>query len=235
MKRMKHSILHVAFFALLPTFFVISPVEAGTIVVPGVTGGAFTVKVTSIKEARFRTTVHQQYDFSCGSAALATLLTYNYEEPVTEQQVFKAMFDKGNKEKIRREGFSLLDMKNYLEENGYKAAGYKVTLDRLSQIGVPAIVLVNIRGYKHFVVVKGVSAKSVLVSDPAVGAKTIPRAEFESTWNGLIFIILNKKNVAKNYFNRDREWHVKEKAPLGLALSPSELASVTLMLPGVLR
>lgn len=223
------------FFVLLPVFLTISPVEAGTVMVPGVTGGAFMVKVTSIKEARFRTTVHQQYDFSCGSAALATLLTYNYEEPVTEQEVFKAMFDKGDKEKIRREGFSLLDMKYYLEANGYKAAGYKVTLDRLSQIGVPAIVLINIRGYKHFVVLKGVSAKTVLISDPAVGAKTVPRADFESTWNGLIFIILNKKNVAKNHFNRDQEWHVKEKAPLGLALNPSELANVSLMLPGVLR
>lgn len=227
--------LLIAFTALLQFVYAIAPVQAGTILVPGVTGGAFTVKVTSIKEARFRTTVHQQYDFSCGSAALATLLTYNYEEPVTEQEVFKAMFDKGDKEKIRREGFSLLDMKYYLEANGYKAAGYKVTLDRLSQIGVPAIVLINIRGYKHFVVVKGVSAKTVLVADPAVGAKTVPRAEFESTWNGLIFIILNKKNVAKNHFNRDQEWHVKEKAPLGLALNPSELANVSLMLPGVLR
>lgn len=224
-----------AFFILLPFLFVISPVQAGTVMVPGVTGGAFMVKVTSIKEARFRTTIHQQYDFSCGSAALATLLTYNYEEPVTEQEVFKSMFDKGDKEKIRKEGFSLLDMKNYLEANGYKAAGYKTTLDRLSQIGVPAIVLINIRGYKHFVVLKGVSAKTVLVSDPAAGAKIILRGDFESTWNGLIFIILNKKNVAKTHFNRDQEWHVKEKAPLGLALNPSELASVSLMLPGVLR
>ncbi|WP_243372442.1 C39 family peptidase [Geotalea sp. SG265] len=227
--------LLIAFTALLPFVYAIALGQAGTILVPGVTGGAFTVKVTSIKEARFRTTVHQQYDFSCGSAALATLLTYNYEEPVSEQDIFKEMFDKGDKEKIRRDGFSLLDMKNYLEEHGYKAAGYKVTLDRLSQIGVPAIVLINIRGYKHFVVIKGVSDGSVLISDPAVGAKTIPRTEFESMWNGLIFIILNKKNVAKNHFNRDREWQVKEKAPLGLALNPRELATVTLMLPGVLR
>lgn len=227
--------LIVAFTVLIQFIYGMAPVQAGTILVPGVTGGAFTVGVTSIKEARFRTTVHQKYDFSCGSAALATLLTYNYEEPVTEQDVFKAMFDKGDKEKIRREGFSLLDMKNYLEERGYKAAGYKVTLDRLAQIGVPAIVLINIRGYKHFVVLKGISEKSVLVSDPAVGAKTIPRTEFQSMWNGLIFIILNNKNVAKNHFNRDREWRVREKAPLGMALSPSELATVTLMLPGVLR
>lgn len=193
------------------------------------------VNVTSVKEARFRSTILQEYDFSCGSAALATLLTYHYEDKVSEQDIFKAMFDTGDQEKIRRNGFSLLDMKNYLEANGYRAAGYKVSLDRLAEIGVPAIVLINIRGYKHFVVVKGVSSKMVLLSDPAAGARTVPRAEFESTWNGLIFIILNKKNVAQNHFNRDQEWHVKEKAPLGLALNAGELANMSLMLPGVLR
>ncbi|WP_041245786.1 C39 family peptidase [Geotalea uraniireducens] len=212
-----------------------SPAQAGTVIVPGVSGGGFMVKVTSLKEARFRSTILQQYDFSCGSAALATLLTYHYEDKVSEQDVFKFMFDTGDQEKIRKNGFSLLDMKNYLEANGYRAAGYQITLDKLAEIGVPAIVLINIKGYKHFVVVKGISAKMVLLSDPAAGARTIPRAEFESMWNGLIFIILNKKNVAKNHFNRDQEWHVKEKAPLGLALNARELANVTLMLPGVLR
>lgn len=212
-----------------------SPVHAGIVTVPAVSGGGFTVKVTSMKEARFRSTILQEYDFSCGSAALATLLTYHYEDKISEQDVFKAMFDIGDQEKIRRNGFSLLDMKNYLEANGYKAAGYKISLDKLAEIGVPAIVLINIKGYKHFVVLKGVSEKRVLLSDPAAGTRTVPRDEFESMWNGLTFIILNKKNIAKNHFNRDQEWHVREKAPLGLALSQSELANVTLMLPGVLR
>jgi len=228
-------ILRYAFFILLTLLVVVLPAAAGFVSVPGTSGSPFSVKVTSMKEARFRATIRQQYDFSCGSAALATLLTYHYEDVVSEGDVFKAMFEAGNQEKIRREGFSLLDMKNYLEGNGYKAAGYRVSLDRLAEIGVPAIVLINIKGYKHFVVVKGVSKQEVLVGDPSTGARTIPRADFESMWNGLIFVLLNKKNIAQNHFNRDQEWHVKVKAPLGAALSPSDLASVTTMLQGVLR
>jgi uncharacterized protein len=223
------------FLSFLPLLVSALPAQAGYVLVPGTSGSAFSVKVTSMKEARFRSTIRQQYDFSCGSAALATLLSYHYEDLVSESDVFKAMFDAGNQEKIRREGFSLLDMKKYLESNGYKAAGYRVSLDRLAEIGVPAIVLINIKGYKHFVVVKGVSQKDVLVGDPAMGARTIPRADFESMWNGLIFVLLNKKNVAQNHFNSDQEWHVKVKAPLGGALSTSDLATVTMMLPGVLR
>ncbi|KAF0219264.1 MAG: peptidase C39 bacteriocin [Geobacteraceae bacterium] len=224
-----------ALLIILPLLIAASPARAGLVSVPGVSGGAFTVKVTSMKEARFRSTIRQQHDFSCGSAALATLLTYHYEDTVSEQEVFKAMFDTGDQEKIRREGFSLLDMKNYLEADGYRAAGYRVSLDRLAEIGVPAIALINIKGYKHFVVVKGVSAREVLLGDPAAGARTVTRTEFESMWNGLIFVILNKKNVAVNHFNREQEWHVKANAPLGLALSSSDLASVTMLLPGVLR
>jgi len=211
------------------------PALAGYVSVPTTAGGAFSVKVTSLKEARFRFTVRQQHDFSCGSAALATLLTHHYDDAVSEEEVFKAMFDTGNQEKIRREGFSLLDMKKYLETNNYQAAGYRVTLDRLSEIGVPAIALINIKGYKHFVVVKGVSEKDVLVGDPAIGTRVIARADFEPMWNGLIFVILNKKNLAKNHFNRYQEWHVKAKAPLGVSLSQNDLAGVTMLLPGVMR
>ena len=47
-------------------------------------GGNFNVPVTSIREGRFQTVIRQEFDFSCGSAALASLLTYHYERPTTE-------------------------------------------------------------------------------------------------------------------------------------------------------
>lgn len=209
--------------------------EAGTVTIPGVSGGSFTVnKVMSVKEARFRSTIQQQYDYSCGSAALATLLTHHYHDASTESEVFKWMYDNGNQEKIRREGFSLLDMKNYLEAHGYKADGYYVSLDKLADAGVPAIVLINMKGYRHFVVVKGVTDKRVLVGDPSAGVRIILRDEFENMWNGLVFIIRNKNKLTENNFNRMAEWRgVREKAPLGAAfLSRTDLASITMLLPG---
>ena len=95
--------------------------QAGGLDLAGV-GGRFTVKVTSLKEARFKATTRQQFDFSCGSAALATLLTHHYARPVSEQTVFEAMYALGDQAKIRREGFSLLDMKNYLKAQGFENA-----------------------------------------------------------------------------------------------------------------
>ncbi len=121
-------------------------------------------------------TVKQEHDFSCGSAALATLLTYHYDDPVTEETVFKAMFARGNKEKIEREGFSLLDMKRYLEANGYYSDGYVTNLGKVAKVGKPVIVLINNGGYLHFVVIKGIDGEKVLIGDPATGARTLSRA-----------------------------------------------------------
>jgi len=209
---------------------------AGTVVFPGgVYGDTFTVgKVTSLKEARFLETIHQQFDFSCGSAALATLLTYHYQDAVTEQEVFLWMYNHGDQAKIHKEGFSLLDMKHYLEANGYHADGFYVSLDQLADAGVPAIVLINIKGYNHFVVVKGITDKRVLVGDPSVGSRIIPRGEFEKMWKSrLVFIIRNKNILTQNNFNRMDEWrHVSGKAPIGLALRDSALANITMLLPG---
>lgn len=212
----------------------VARVDAGTVLVPGMSGGALIVSnVTSLKEARYRSTIHQKYDFSCGSAALATLLTHHYEDRVSEQEVFTWMYTHGEQEKIRREGFSLLDMKYFLEAHGYLADGYRVELDKLALAGVPAIVLVNMKGYRHFVVVKGVTDKRVLVGDPGLGTRIVARNEFEKMWNGLVFIIRNRSVRSENNFNRLEEWRrVREKAPLGLALKNSDLASITMLLPG---
>ena len=194
--------------------------------------GTFAVKVTSMKEARFKNVVKQQYDFSCGSAALATLLTYHYERPVSEQDIFVQMYEAGDKDKIRKEGFSLLDMKQYLEQHGFQANGYRAGLEKLEEVGIPAIVLITTRGYRHFVVVKGVSEDEVLVGDPALGIRTYPRKEFEQLWNGILFVTTSGVDVAKHYFNDDEEWNVRQKAPFGTALTRQGLATFTMLLPG---
>ncbi|HAM31954.1 MAG TPA: peptidase C39 [Deltaproteobacteria bacterium] len=194
---------------------------------PGVGGGGITVNVTSKKESQFRSTMRQRYDYSCGSAALATLLSSGYEDAVSEGAVFQKMYEKGNKEKIRRDGFSLLDMKGYLESEGYQADGFRISLDKLAELGVPAITVLDLKGYKHFVVVKGLTEKEVLVSDPAVGTTVMARPHFEAMWNGILFLIRNRKNVAMNYFNLKADWQVRTKAPIGTAMGITELGAVS--------
>lgn len=202
--------------------------KAGWVTVPGADSGQMNVKVMSFKERQFRAIVRQQYDYSCGSAALATLLTYQYDDPTSEASIFRAMWDQGDQPKIKREGFSLLDLKRYLETRGYSADGYAATLDKLAGVGIPAIVLIRDKGYNHFVVIKGIAGDKVAVGDPSLGARVIPRAQFEKMLSNKIIFVINGLNE-KAAFNRPLDWHVREKAPLGLAMGADNMADVTLL------
>lgn len=206
-------------------------VMAGSMVLPG-GAGIYTVGVTSFREAKFKTVYEQQYDYSCGSAALASLLTYHYKDEVSEQVVFREMYEQGDQEKIQKQGFSLLDMKHYAENHRYRADGFRISLDKLAEVGVPAITLVKKNGYMHFVLIKGVTDADVLMGDPSLGIKAVPRREFESMWQGhVLFIIHNEIVTARKSFNSGPEWKLTTRAPLDMALSRESLADFNLMLP----
>ncbi len=201
--------------------------EAGSVDLPFQIGGAYSVPATSIKEARFSAMVRQQYDFSCGSAALSTLLTYHYRFPVSEQTVFEEMFAQGEQGKIKKEGFSLLDMKRYLEAHGYEADGFEAPLDKLVSVAIPAIVLINDNGYNHFVVVKGVRDRRVLIGDPSGGTRAIAREVFESMWvNQILFVISNHQDVAG--FNQAADWRVSVQAPIGSGVNRQGLGQLVI-------
>jgi uncharacterized protein len=114
-----------------------------------------TLSVQSYQARRFSAVIPQHFDYSCGSAALATLLTYSYNMPVDEMTVFRSMIENGNKALIEQYGFSLLDMKEYLQRIGLPSGGFRAPLSKLASVRVPAIVLINERGYHHFVVITG--------------------------------------------------------------------------------
>jgi len=183
------------------------PAQAGDVVLTTPTTGSYALKITSFADLKFSTVIHQQYDYSCGSAALATLLHYHYRLPVDEATVFKAMFNVGDKANIEKLGFSLLDMKKYLASIGYRADGYRLGLDELSKVGVPAIALIQIGTYKHFVVIKGVVGDHVLVGDSALGLRVLSAGDFRQTWNGIAFIVHDTpRGVAPPLFNNADEW-----------------------------
>ena len=194
-------------------------------------GGAFEVSITSMRELRTSRVVMQQYDFSCGAAAVATLLSFHYNRPTPERAVFKAMFDKGDQAIIRERGFSMLDMKGYFERMGYHADGFRLKLDRLQAIGVPVITLVNINGYKHFVVVKGMDDGRVLVGDPAFGTSVMAKDYFASIWSGTILAIRDKPREARKQFNQQVDWKVRPRAPIGNSVARDGISAFTRYLP----
>jgi uncharacterized protein len=169
--------------------------------------GKYNLHITSYAEIPFRTVIRQQFDYSCGSAALATLLRYQYGLNTDEAQIFKAMYAVGDKANIQKLGFSLLDMKTYLASIGYKADGYRVSLAQLQQVAIPAIALIQIGSYKHFVVIKGVVGDHVLIGDPALGLREFSADDFQKVWNGIAFLVRQPPSGARGpVFNSAAEW-----------------------------
>lgn len=185
------------------------------------------LNVVSYRDIPFRTVVRQRYDFSCGSAALATLLRYHYDRDVDEQRVFRAMYAAGDQDQIRRVGFSLLDMKQFLEASGYQADGFRLSLADLENMNKPAIVMINTAGYKHFVVFKGDDDGRVLIGDPALGLKIYTRDEFTAMWNGIAFVI----REPADRFNQASEWAPWNRSRPWQALPDNSLAALTRELP----
>ncbi len=185
------------------------------------------VPLKSMKEMRFGATVRQQYDFSCGSAALATLLTHHYGQPVSEKVVFEQMFAKGDQQKIRQQGFSLLDMQRFLASRGFRADGFELPLEKLVEASVPAIVLVSDKGYNHFVVIKGIADGRILLGDPSRGARVVSVERFREIWiSKLLFVIHGYDGAVA--FNAGADWRASPLAPLAQGVPRNGLDVVTL-------
>lgn len=171
--------------------FAAMPVCAnGTIgyLVPG-QGGAVH-PVTSIRERRFDGIVVQHTDFSCGAAAIATLFREGYGAPIDETDVLRGMLNYTDPELVRARGFSLLDIKRYALLVGLGAEGYDLTTDQLADLHVPAIVLLDIGGYHHFVIVRHVDRSYAYVADPALGYLDLTLGNFAAEWNGVALVVL---------------------------------------------
>lgn len=151
--------------------------------------------VLSFLEARQDKVVIQQWDISCGAAALATILTYQHGDPVSEREVAAGMLQRTSAELVRqRLGFSLLDLKRYAETRGFTADGYgNLTVDDLLKFG-PTIVPIKTRPIAHFVVFRGVQGDRVLLADPGFGNWTTQITKFEEIWQNRIGFVISRQD-----------------------------------------
>jgi len=202
--------------------------HAGQISFNGLTTGSVNavISLQSFQERKFAATIKQKYDFSCGSAALATLLLFTYHMPETETSVFIDMYNNGDQNEIRQSGFSLLDMKEYLSRHGIPSGGFRAPLAKIAEVRVPAIVLINENGYRHFVVLRGIRNGNVLLADPAIGLRTVSVHNFEKQWSGIFFIVLTDLPAARAGFNDEQDWSSEPGAPIDLSRFMVNLATL---------
>lgn len=151
-----------------------------------------TVKIKPAIEDQFRGIVRQAYDYSCGSAALTTLLNGYVGTQLTEQQIMNGLLKYGETEKIvERRSFSLLDMKRFVGALGLESGGYRGEFSDLVSQGQPAIVPISYAGFKHFVVYKGYKNGRVYVADPALGNISFDETRFKEIWENNTLYLIN--------------------------------------------
>ena len=160
--------------------------------------------VASLAESRERNVVIQNWDLSCGAAALATILNFQHGDPVSEREVAMGLMSRSeyleNPMLVNlRQGFSLLDLKRFVDARGYDGVGLgRLTFEHLVT-RAPMIVPINTYGYQHFVVFRGMLGNRVLLADPAFGNRTMLRSAFESAWIdfaeiGHVGFLVNRKD-----------------------------------------
>ena len=149
------------------------------------------VVVRPANQVKYRGIVRQAYDYSCGSAALTTLLNGYLGRQFQERQIMEGLLRFGETDKIvERRGFSVLDMKRLVTALGHPSGGFRASTKDLVVLDHPAIAPIGYAGFEHFVVVKGFKDGRVYVADPALGNLSFTIERFEEIWlDNVLFIV----------------------------------------------
>lgn len=160
-------------------------------------GDRIFVPVKSFKTLRDENVIKQAYDYSCGAASLATLLTYGLGDDVSEKEILDQAMTTLTGEDVdlrKKEGLSLLDLQRVSLARGHKAMGFRLTPEYLSKLETPVMVYIEPRGYEHFAVLKGIRGSEAFLADPSLGNVRMPLYRFLHMWQGnnekgIIFVV----------------------------------------------
>ena len=157
--------------------------------------------------------VMQQFDYSCGAATLATLMQYYFQDDVTERDILENIVKHLNDkdfENRKKEGLSLLDLKEFAERRGYQAVGVKLKFSVLPKLRGPILVYLETSEYKHFAILRGVKEDRVFLADPSRGNIRMSVETFAKEWPG-IALVLGKKGFGTP---SEHSLAIQEKSPI---------------------
>ena len=133
--------------------------------------------VRSYKELRNQDVIRQNYEESCGTASLATLINTLDFKILTEKDVLEQM-DKGDK-KLNTDMVSFLQLKQAAAKLSYDSEGYQLDRATFEKINLP--VLINIENdprFPHFVVVINHQGDFITILVPSYGKYISSKEQF---------------------------------------------------------
>ena len=155
---------------------------------------SFRRNVCSWTELKRRNVVMQERDFSCGAAALATLVKYHLGDNASEEFFLKKYQSLVSAETMRdriENGLNMNDLEQLARGAGYETLKGTLTLEKLAESKVPLIVGISVQGYDHFVVYRGLDSEYIYLADPLRGNVRIFISEFLEQWqeNGALAVV----------------------------------------------
>ncbi|NIL97183.1 MAG: hypothetical protein GTO53_06395 [Planctomycetales bacterium] len=151
--------------------------------------------VTSYTKLKERNIVMQRRDYSCGAAALATVIRYYWGDDVDEEFFLDALDGLLNREEIIdriKHGLAMSDLRRVAVKTGYHAVVGKVDFKKLAGAKVPLIVGISMDDYDHFVVYRGTDYRWVYLADPIRGNVRLSVQDFLDQWQKNAILAIHK-------------------------------------------
>lgn len=134
-------------------------------------------KMLSLAEIRNAQLIRQNFEESCGAAALATLINLIDKQNMTETDIIKKM---GNTTDM----VNFLDLTQVAKNLGYESEAYQLKRDIFEKITVPILVKIeDDPKYPHFIVVLNHHGDFVTIFDPSFGRYISSKQEFYRLWD----------------------------------------------------
>ena len=129
-------------------------------------------------------TILQMEATECGAASLSMILAhYGLWLPLE-----KLRQECG----VNRDGSKASCVIRAARARGCTANGYKWNVDRLLEVGeYPLIIHWE---FNHFVVLEGIKGETAYLNDPAMGRRTVPLAEFRTSYTGIALRVVPNEN-----------------------------------------
>ena len=151
--------------------------------------------VKSWLELSRQNVVMQQRDYSCGAAAVATLIRYHWGDSATETQILREVVQMLTPEEMKdriEKGLALTDLRRAAVRIGYLATIGRLDFRELSESKAPLIVGIVVNDFDHFVVYRGTDGYYVYLADPIRGNVRTPVPEFVEQWQKNLALVVVK-------------------------------------------
>jgi predicted double-glycine peptidase len=146
----------------------------------------FQQHVESWQGLKRKNVVMQAREYSCGAAALATLLRYYWDDTTATEakyltELAKMLTPQETADRIQN-GLTLTDLRRLAVQTGYQASIGTLTFEKLTESKVPLVLGVTVQEYRHFVVFRGSDGEYVYLADPMRGNIRTPIWQFKTQW-----------------------------------------------------